>query len=696
MTGPDADRAALARGLDWLDARLLVAVDAAEARFGAPGADPFRGLHLAAADVTAGFGTAAGVPRLGLPPAGPLPPSAPLARLADLYGLADFDAGVLLVCLAPEVDLRYERVYAYLQDDVRRRRPTVELVLDLLCADAAGKLARRDRFAADAPLVAPGLLLVDAPEGDPAAPLLARTLRLDPQVVDFLLGSAGLDGRLAGWCRWLMPDGADPRPEPATVTALTRLVTAARARSRPLRVYLHGPDGSARSATAGAVSTATGVPVLHADLAAAAGTGADARPGEHVAPVLRAARLRGALVHLDGVDAVREDPAAWSRLLDELVAHDGVALLAGTRPWPVTGDRVTGTVTVTVAPAPDARRRACWAAALARHSVALPAADVAALARRFRLDVAQIDDAAAAAPATAGLRGSGPVRLEDVSAAARDRSGHELAVLTRRIRPRCGWTDLVLPPDTVAQLRELCARVHHRERVLTEWGFDRRGTLGLGTSALFTGASGTGKSTAAQIVAGELGLDLYSVDLGQVVSKYIGETEKNLGRIFDAARDVGAVLFFDEADALFGRRSEVRDSHDRYANIEVSFLLQRIEQFDGLVILATNLRQHLDEAMLRRLAFAVSFPVPDLDSRLRIWQGVWPDVPLAPCVDLEVLAARFPLSGGNIRNIALAASFLAAADGGVVRMEHLMHATRREYQKLGKALGPAELAVASA
>jgi SpoVK/Ycf46/Vps4 family AAA+-type ATPase len=231
--------------------------------------------------------------------------------------------------------------------------------------------------------------------------------------------------------------------------------------------------------------------------------------------------------------------------------------------------------------------------------------------------------------------------------------------------------------------------------VVTEWGFGRRGEQGLGTSVLFTGGSGTGKTTAAEIIAGELGLDLYVIDLARVVSKYIGETEKNLGRIFDAARDANAVLFFDEADALFGKRSEVRDSHDRYANIEISFLLQRIEQFDGVAILATNLRQHLDEAMLRRLAFSVSFPFPDEESRRRIWEVVWPGVPRDTSVDVELLARRFALSGGNIRNIALAASFLAAADGGVVRMEHLMHATRREYQKLGKALGSADLAVAA-
>jgi hypothetical protein len=397
------------------------------------------------------------------------------------------------------------------------------------------------------------------------------------------------------------------------------------------------------------------------------------------------------------VDALREDAAAWTRLLRALARDGGVIMLCGERAWPPTGEVVTGTVTVPITPPDLERRRACWSAALARHDVALAGPDLDELAARFRLDVAPIEDAAAAARATAALRrpagDPAEVTLADAMAAARDRSGHELAALARRVRPRSGWADLVLPADAVGQLREVCDRARHRERVVGDWGFGRRGEHGLGTSVLFSGGSGTGKTTAAEIIAGELDLDLFTIDLSRVVSKYIGETEKSLGRIFDAARDANAVLLFDEADALFGKRSEVRDSHDRYANIEISFLLQRIEQYDGVAILATNLRQHLDEALLRRLAFSIPFPFPDEQSRRRIWEVVWPDVPRASSVDLDLLAQRFALTGGNIRNIALAAAFLAAADGGVVRMDHLMHATRREYQKLGKALGAAELAV---
>jgi SpoVK/Ycf46/Vps4 family AAA+-type ATPase len=228
--------------------------------------------------------------------------------------------------------------------------------------------------------------------------------------------------------------------------------------------------------------------------------------------------------------------------------------------------------------------------------------------------------------------------------------------------------------------------------VLHQWGFDSKLSLGKGTNALFSGPSGTGKTMAAEIVAGELGLDLYKIDLSGVVSKYIGETEKNLDRIFNAAENANAILFFDEADALFGKRSEVRDSHDRYANIEISYLLQKMEEYPGLTILATNLRQNLDDAFVRRLAFMVHFPFPDETSRQQIWQGVWPkQTPLHTEVDLDLFARRFKLSGGSIKNMALAAAFLAADEDTPVNMSHLYRAARREYQKMGKAISLSEI-----
>jgi SpoVK/Ycf46/Vps4 family AAA+-type ATPase len=302
---------------------------------------------------------------------------------------------------------------------------------------------------------------------------------------------------------------------------------------------------------------------------------------------------------------------------------------------------------------------------------------------------------AASAQVLAELRGHGaagagsPARL--LWEACRLQARPRLDDLAQRIEPAATWDDLVLPAAQKEILRQIAAHVAQRGTVYERWGFAARGRRGLGISALFAGPSGTGKTMAAEVLAGELALDLYRIDLSQVVSKYIGETEKNLARVFDAAEEGGAVLLFDEADALFGKRSEVRDSHDRYANIEVSYLLQRMEAYRGLAILTTNLKTALDPSFLRRIRFVVQFPFPDAPLRAEIWRRAFPAATPTQGLDAERLA-RLSVAGGNIRNIALNAAFLAAAAGEPVRMEHLLRAARGEYAKLERPLTDAEVA----
>jgi SpoVK/Ycf46/Vps4 family AAA+-type ATPase len=279
------------------------------------------------------------------------------------------------------------------------------------------------------------------------------------------------------------------------------------------------------------------------------------------------------------------------------------------------------------------------------------------------------------------------ITMTDLYQAARLHSNVRLASLARKLTPRYTWEDIILPEDRLQQLREMCAFVNFRSMVYDKWGFDQKLSLGKGLNVLFAGPPGTGKTMAAEIIANDLGLDVYKIDISMVVSKYIGETEKNLSRIFAEAESSNAILFFDEADALFGKRSEVRDSHDRYANIEIGYLLQRMEEYEGVVILASNFRKNMDEAFVRRLHFAVEFPMPDEEDRRRIWEGVWPErTPRNADVDLPFLANRFEVAGGNIRNIALGSAFLAASGGGEVTMKHIVRATRREYQKMGKVV----------
>jgi AAA+ superfamily predicted ATPase len=264
-------------------------------------------------------------------------------------------------------------------------------------------------------------------------------------------------------------------------------------------------------------------------------------------------------------------------------------------------------------------------------------------------------------------------------------SASKLATLARRIEARFHWDDIVLPDDQKAMLRELVATVQHRRKVLGEWGIGRKLASSDGVTALFAGPPGTGKTMAAEVIAAELGLDLYKIDLSAIVSKYIGETEKNLERIFSEAERTDAILFFDEADALFGKRSEVKDAHDRYANIEISYLLQRMEAYNGVTILATNLRANLDDAFTRRLHFSVDFPFPDAGDRLRIWHTLFPpELPREPQLDFAEMARRYKLAGGGIRNIIVSAAYLAASNGEVVTMEHLAHGARREMQKMGR------------
>ncbi|MFQ5628537.1 MAG: ATP-binding protein [bacterium] len=307
------------------------------------------------------------------------------------------------------------------------------------------------------------------------------------------------------------------------------------------------------------------------------------------------------------------------------------------------------------------------------------------------LTTEQIRDAVASAHDLAAQRGE-PLAGEDLFQAARDHSNPHLGTQARKIIPRYDWNDIVLPHDQRTILREIVNTVRGRPKVLEEWGVGRKLASSSGVTVLFAGEPGTGKTMAAEVIARELGLDLYKIDLSGVVSKYIGETEKNLERIFSEAQSSNAILFFDEADAIFGKRSEVKDAHDRYANIETSYLLQRMEAYDGVTVLATNLRANIDDAFTRRLHFAVDFPFPEEADRIQIWETLFPpEIPRAADLDLALMAKRFKLAGGNIRNVIVSAAFLAASDGGVVTMKHMLHGARRELQKMGRLVNEQDL-----
>jgi AAA+ superfamily predicted ATPase len=625
--------------------------------------------------------------------------SSPLSALAQRYDLSAFDLDVVLIALAPEIDLRYERLYGFLQDDVTRRHATVDLALNLRTTSAEEKMARLAHFAPDAPLIQHTLVHLVPDPSHVQPPLLAHYLKVDEQIIGSVLGREGLDFRLAGFCRFYdAVVGLDTlQLDVEFKQALRALASRAHDERRSLTLYFHGPRGAGRLAAAQALSAEIRSRLLYADLAGAPESASEFDAVLNV--LLREASFRDAILYLDGVDGLRREQRARScqSLLNALGRQHGIVILASEVATLPAGKGLLDVTSVAFNTLDFAQRQSSWQKALADCSIETAQSDIDLLAGRFRLTAAQIGEAASRARNQALWRAASrstafsviQPTLAELFAAARAQSDHALEKLARKITAKQTWRDIVLPPDQEAQLSEICDRAKLRQQVYGDWGFDRKLSLGKGLNVLFSGPPGTGKTMAAEVIAGELQLDLFKIDLSQVVSKYIGETEKNLDRIFTAAEGANGILFFDEADALFGKRSEVRDAHDRYANIEIGYLLQKMEEYEGVAILATNLRQNLDDAFLRRLQSIVEFPFPDEEQRRRIWEVTFPPAaPLSNDVDFAVLAREVRLSGGYIRNIALLAAFYAAAEAHPISMEHITRAARREHHKLGRVWDP--------
>lgn len=605
--------------------------------------------------------------------------------LAAEFELDQFELDTLLICLAPALDLRYERLYAYLQDDVTRKQPAVNLVLDLLCGPGPNRLPELSRFSQTSNLFKFNLVepVVDKHSG--GASLLNQTLNVDPAIVCWLLGTYRPHAKLGNRAELIQPAAKFTDDSfTQTQSQIENLLG-----DEPVTVFW-GPDRLRQEEAAKSLVGQVGRALLRVNLAEVIAGGVSAPDALRLA--LRDARLVDAVPCLLGWDSCLQDGKPPSILLAELCAHPDTVIVIGKDEWRAEGVSRNRHLFWVEFPMPSfADRKILWDYYLG----AAPAAEhlnLNDIAGQFTLTAGQIRDIVASARDRANQQNR-PLQNEDIFAAARAHSSSGLARLARKIEPRYNWADIILPDDQVAILKELVSTVRVRPKVLEEWRVGQKLASGGGITVLFAGPPGTGKTMAAEVVAAELGLDLYKIDLSSVVSKYVGETEKNLEKIFDEAERSNAILFFDEADALFGKRSEVRDAHDRYANIEISYLLQRMDGYNGVTILATNLRANLDEAFTRRLQFAVDFPFPEqADVRLRIWESLFPPgVPRVPDLDLPLMAHRFKLAGGNIRNVIVSAAHLAAADGGQVTMDHMLHGLRREFQKMGRLVDEKEL-----
>ncbi|MFF1444460.1 ATP-binding protein [Streptomyces sp. NPDC058295] len=619
-------------------------------------ADPLRGLYLSEEAVRhlLGGGQAAAGP-VATPPR-EADPTDSLRDLAARLRLTELDATILLIALAPDLDRGFEPLYGYLNDDVSRRRATVGLALEL-CGAPAHLAAARARFHSSAPLRAYGLLDVEEPE----RPFLSRSLRVPDRLLAHLLGDDTPDAALHGHLHPLPP------PLPADDEDFVRLLARRMREGGPLTAYLREHrEGDGLAAITSALRAA-GVDALRF-------TG----PEDRVPGLLREARLGGRAVVLSGLP---EQPGPLIGALAD--AQDVTVLLTDPRPYDPHWS--THDPLVLEAPRRRAGGTAAWAAALdsAGPLDTAPGFDLAATVAPYRLGGERVARAARAASVLAAFEG-GPLTADHVRLAARQQSASGLERHARRIRPDVGWQDLVLPERPLTQLRELALRARHRDRVLGDWRLSAGGGRGRGVLGLFAGESGTGKTLSAEVVAAELGLDLYVVQLSSIVDKYVGETEKNLERIFSEADRTDAVLLFDEADAVFGKRSEVKDAHDKYANMESAYLLQRLESFDGIALLTTNLRANIDEAFTRRLDLVVDFPFPDAGQRLALWRHGLTHVPCAPDVDPGQLAKDFELAGGSIRSAVVTAAYLAAGRDEQVGDDDLLEGARREYRKAGR------------
>lgn len=625
----------------------------------------------------------------------PVPPEGShnaLERLTGMFDLDRFEQQCLVLCLASEIEPRYARVYAYLQDDVTRKLPSIELALRLF-SQQTGQTAEAGAVFCPQAALRKNKLIEIQDVRDVPVPLSQRWIRLDERIAAFLLETPELDPALVGWVNYRLPEEESTRGflvSEELGERVGRLADACFAdgeiKTRPV-FHLYGKYGSGKRELAENVCQVVGLPLLVANAVRLAPTGDRLEAWWRLG---RESLLQPAALFVDNFDDLLEGDRGAERdaLLEAIRMFSPLTFLSGRAPWrgmERSQEQIFLSLECRVPASPT--RVHMWKRLLDEVQHQLNDNDIAELSSKFRFTAGQVRDAFASAKNRAVWTSQPPPPLDlaMLNQACRSQATPNLGQLARRVEPTFGWNDIVLPEAVLAQLREIAAHIRRSQVVLEQWGFASKFPYGQGVTGLFHGGSGTGKTMAVSIIAADLALDLYKIDLSMVVSKYIGETEKNLNRVFAEAQDSNAILFFDEADALFGKRSQVKDAHDRYANIETAYLLQRMEEYDGAVILASNMKHNLDEAFVRRMRFILHFPFPGEAERERIWRSAFPpQAPLGKDVDFSWLARKLKITGGYIKNISLRAAFLAVERRGVIAMDCLKEAARLEMEKIGK------------
>ncbi len=618
----------------------------------------------------------------------------PLAELAALFRLTADDLGLLLMAAGPAFDPAIQELYAFAWNNIQKQCADV----GFLCRALALGDPRRfevllERMAFDAPLRRHRLLLIEERrQGEDSldANLVQRRARVADQVLDFLRrGSRGglrVDEALASVCvrmRERVPIEALSLPESGRAS-LTQI-----ARSRALPTLFEGPAGAGKERVAQALATMLGKGLLSADLGALL----NEPPGvldRRLAEIFRESRLGGDLVYLQGHDLPDMISGPTRLVLERALDRETFTLGI---------DRITGWAAalsvgwpIVPVPLPDGDSRLeTWRAAFGGEKRAPDEETLALIARRYQMSVSQIQESAAEARRLAQVHRRSQIDLRDLDRACRAHFAHQLSDVAQLVPPVLfNNSHLILPDSEKVKFDETLLYAREHDAIYNEWGFAEKFPYGRGLSVLFYGPPGTGKTMGAMIIANTLGLDLYRIDLSRIVSRYVGETEKNLARVFDEAERGQAMLLFDEADSLFTKRTEVKSSVDRYANLEVAYLLQRMENFEGVTVLTTNVEQNLDDAFKRRIRYRIYFPMPDAPTRARLWKSLIPSG--APCRDdipFKLLGRHYEISGGYIKQAILRAGFYARRDGQAIGMFHLVEGAKAECREIGMLISDA-------
>jgi AAA+ superfamily predicted ATPase len=612
----------------------------------------------------------------------------PLKQLVETFRLDTFEAAVLLMALALETDKKYERIFAYFNDDLNKKAPSLDTAFLALKPDMGDPDTRIINtefgyFSSQAPLRA--LHLIRFVNQQDEESILSKRFRIDPGIRDFLLKGNGPHPRLCGILNMEYP--TKERGLSDSIIKVRKeiqkvLSSSMNKESGGLVFWLHGRSSAEKESIVSTLCAEMNIALLKADFE-------DILLEKEVDVVLklllREAILKSAALFIKSGDLLTAGDEksrylkrsflyalgqlSWFSFIDarEFWIPENIAMTFDWYPLEVKS--------------PDFfDRRTIWAKWLQQFN--LEERDLDSLAGRYTFSENRIIKTARHLNLTFDNEN---LDFKGIAKACGIQASNLLPRYSKKISPHYTWDDLVLPDEKQRHLKEVCHTLKNKHIVYFRWGFDEKLALGRGLNILFTGPSGTGKTMTAEVIASDLGLDLHKVDLSSVVSKYIGETEKNLKKIFDEAASGNTILFFDEADALFGKRTEVKDAHDRYANIEINYLLQKMEEHESVIILSSNFGKNIDNAFLRRMQFTVEFPFPGQKYRELMWRKIYPEkTPLSGELNFKYLAKKLKVSGGNIKNIALASAFLAAEEGSKIEMKHILNAARREYQKIGK------------